>query len=107
MPVAEYMRYWLERIGDAGKIERRDWDQYWHTLVHEEIAKSEDRESFDDYFTSTARASATPRPGVKCTFSWRLDEAERLDARAQLGNTVRERINQLLEALHEDKINPG
>jgi hypothetical protein len=106
MPVADYMRYWLERIGDAGQIKRCDWDQYWRSLVRDKIAKPEDRELFDDKFTNTAYASATPRPGVKCTFNWRLDEAERLDARAQLRNAVRQCINQLLEALGEDRINP-
>jgi hypothetical protein len=106
MPVADYMRYWLERIGDAGQIKRCDWDQYWRSLVRDKIAKPEDRELFDDKFTNTAYASATPRPGVKCTFNWRLDEAERLDARAQLRNAVQQCINQLLEALGEDSINP-
>lgn len=106
MPVAEYMQYWLERIGNARKIERGDWDQYWRNLVREKIAELEDRECFDGYFTNTTRTSATPRPGVKCTFNWRLEDAERLDVRAQLGNAVQERINQLLEALGEDRINP-
>lgn len=107
MPVADYMRYWLERIGDAGQIRRRDWDQYWRSLVRDKIAKPEDRELFDDKFTNKAHASVTPRPGVKCAFNWRLDEAERLDARAQLRNAVRQCINQLLEALGEDRINPA
>jgi hypothetical protein len=106
VPVVEYMRYWLERIDDAGQIERRDWEQYWRNLVNDKIAKTEDRESFDRDFTNTARASATPRPGVRCTFDWHLDEAERLDAQGQLKNAVTKRINQLLEALDEDKINP-
>jgi hypothetical protein len=106
MPVAEYMRYWLEHIHDAGKIERRHWDHYWRTLVSEKIAKPGDRESFDRDFTNTARASATPRPGVKCTFYWGLEEAERLDANGQLQNLVRERIDRLLEALGENRINP-
>jgi hypothetical protein len=105
MSVAEYMRYWLERIDEVRQIERRNWDQYWRNLVDEKIAKPEDRESFDQYFTNTARASATPRPGIKCAFDWPLDEAERLDARGQLRNAVRERINQLLESLGEDRIN--
>jgi hypothetical protein len=104
MPVADYLRYWLERIDDVGQVERRDWDQYWRNLVSEQIAKPEDRERFDRDFTSTARASATPRPGIICTFDWRLDEAERLDARAGLRNAVTERINQLLEALGENRI---
>lgn len=102
MPVAEYMQYWLKRIDDTGKIERRDWDQYWR----KKIAAPEDREGFDRDFTNTARASATPRPGIRCTFDWHLDEAERLDARAKLRKAVRKRINQLLEALGEDRINP-
>ena len=106
MPVAEYMQYWLQRIGDVGKIERQDWDQYWRNLVHERIAKMENRESFDRDFTNTKKRSATPRPGIECTFDRRLDEAERLDARGQLTKTVRRRINQLLEALGEDRINP-
>jgi hypothetical protein len=106
MPVAEYMQYWLQRIGDVGQIERQDWDQYWRNLVHERIAKMENRESFDRDFTNTKKRSATPRPGIECTFDWRLNEAERLDARGQLTKAVRRRINQLLEALGEDRINP-
>jgi hypothetical protein len=104
--MADDMRYWLECIDDAGQIERRNWDQYWRNLVNENIAKPDNRESFDRDFTNTARASATPRPGVKCTFDWRLDEAERLDAGGQLTRAVRKRINQLLGALGEDLINP-
>jgi hypothetical protein len=106
LPVAEYMQYWLQRIGDVGKIERGDWDQYWLNLVQERIAKPENRESFDRYFTNTKKASATPRPGISCTFDWRLDEAERLDARGQLTKSVSKRINQLLEALGEERIHP-
>jgi hypothetical protein len=37
-------------------------------------------------------------------FNWDLDEAERLDARDELTKAVKGRINQLLEALGEDKI---
>ena len=106
MSVAEYMQYWLKRIDDTGKIQRRDWDQYWRNLENEKIAAPEDREGFDRDFTNTARASATPRPGIRCTFDWHLDEAERLDARGKLRTAVRKRINQLLEALGEDRINP-
>ena len=107
IPVEEYMRYWLKCIHGAGQIERRDWDRYWRDLVTEKIAKPENRESFDRYFTNTGRASATPRPGIQCAFDWRLDEAERLDGRGYLRNAVRERINELLEALGEDKIDPA
>ena len=104
MPVAKYMRYWVQRIGDAGKIERQNWDQFWRDLVNEEIATTEDRELFDRDFTNTNRTSATPRPGINCTFRWPLDDAERLDHRDQLKNAVKERINQLLQALGEDTI---
>jgi hypothetical protein len=48
--------------------------------------------------------SLIPRPGIGCKFVWSLDEAERLDDRGQLTKSVKERINQLLEALGEDKI---
>jgi hypothetical protein len=72
--------------------------------VNEKIATPEDREIFDRYFTNTARVSAAPRPGIRCAFVWHLEEAERLDALDQLENAVRSRINQLLEALGEDRI---
>jgi hypothetical protein len=68
VPAAEYMKYWLEHINDTAQIERSDWDEYWRKLVNLKIAASEDREDFDLYFTSTARAFAAPRPGVRCTF---------------------------------------
>ena len=99
---AAFIEKWIRQR----KIERRDWDQYWRNLENEKIAAPEDREGFDRDFTNTARASATPRPGIRCTFDWHLDEAELLDARGELRKAVRKRINQLLEALGEDRINP-
>lgn len=104
--VAEYMRYWQERIGVVGQIKRQDWNQCWHDLVDNKIAKPENRESFDQYFTNTNRASATPRPGIQCAFGWSLEEAERSDGQGRLTNAIRERINQLLEALGEERVNP-
>jgi len=106
MPVAEYLKYWLNHISDTGRIERRDWSRFWQNLLNEKIAVPEDREEFDRYFTNSGRGSATPRPGLRCTFGWPLDEAQHLDTRGQLINTIRERLNQLLEALGEDRINP-
>ena len=71
------------------------------------IAEPADRDQFDHDFTNTGRQSATPRPGIQCTFAWHLDEAERLDSGEQLAKAVKERINQLLEAVGEDKIDPA
>lgn len=104
LPVAQYLRYWQERIGNTGQIERHDWDQYWRELVSAKIAEPADREQFDRDFTNTGRSSASPRPGIMCEFAWRLDRAEELDARGELIEAVRLRINQLLEALGEGKL---
>jgi hypothetical protein len=106
MPVAEYMQYWLEHIGDAGQIERQDWNEYWSDLVKVKIAKATDREEFDLRFTNTDRNWASPRPGLACEYVWNLDEAERLDdVGGKFAKAVRERVNQLLEAIGEGKIN--
>jgi hypothetical protein len=104
--VVEYVKYWQECIGRTVQIERSGWDEYWRELLKQNMATPGDREQFDRDFTNTSRASAAPRPGISCTFGWRLDEAERLDAGAQLRNVVRERVNELLQALGEDEINP-
>jgi hypothetical protein len=106
LPVADYMRYWLKHIGDAGRIERQGWDQYWYGLLDANIVEPDNREDFDRHFTNTARTWATPRPGIKCAFAWRIDAAEHLDANATFTNDVKKRINQVLEALGEDSINP-
>lgn len=104
IPVAEYMQHWVDNIGKTGQIERPHWNRYWRDLERRNIAAHEDRETFDKYFTNTRRQTATPRPGLHCAFSWRLDEAERLDTAGQLKSAVRKRINQLLEALGEDEV---
>ena len=104
IPVAEYMQYWGDNIGGTGQIDRPHWNRYWHDLEKRNIAAPEDRETFDKYFTNTGRQTATPRPGIHCAFSWRLDEAERLDTAGQLKSAVTKRINQLLEAVGEDTI---
>ena len=73
MPVAEYIRYWLEHIHDAGQIERQDWNEYWTDLVEARIANTTDREVFDLRFTNTDRNSASPRPGVACEYVLTLE----------------------------------
>jgi hypothetical protein len=89
------------------QVKRSDWNEYWYKLIKEKIAEPADREQFDRDFTNTARRdSASPRPGILCRFVWTLAEAEHLDARGQLLKRVNERINQLLKALEEDKIDP-
>jgi hypothetical protein len=74
--------------------------------VKAKIAEPAGHKQFDRDFTDTKREFASPRPGLKCTFVWSFDDAERLDAQVQLAKAVKERINQLLEALDENKIDP-
>ena len=89
LPLAEYLRYWQQNIQNTRQVRREDWSAYWDELLKAKIAEPADREQFDRDFTSTDRPSAAPRPGISCTFAWKLDEAERFDARGQLANAVR------------------
>jgi hypothetical protein len=91
-------------IKNVVQIERQDWDEYWDKLVKANLVVPADRIEFDRDFTHTDRNTATPRPGIHCMFVWSLDAAERLDTRGQLEQAVRDRINQLLEALGEDRL---
>jgi hypothetical protein len=104
MPLAEYLRYWQQNIRNTAQVERQDWNEYWDKLVKAQIAALADHKKFDRDFTDTDRQTASPRPGIYCMFNWDLDEAERLDTRDELTKAVKGRINQLLEALGEDKI---
>lgn len=104
LPLAEYLYHWQQNIRNTAQIERRHWDDYWDKLLKAKIAEASDREDFNRNYTNTNRPSATPRPGIACTFLWNLDEAERLDARGLLTKAVKERVNQLLDVLGEDKI---
>lgn len=101
----QYVSYWQTNIGNTEQIARHEWDKFWDKLVEAGIANSADRKKFDLDFTNTGRQSASPRPGFACEFIWSLEEAERLDVRpGQLVKSVRERINQVLEAIGEAKI---
>ena len=95
----EYLGYWQQNIGNTAQVEREEWNAYWDELLKAKIAQPADREQFDHDFTNTDRQFASPRPGLQCMFAWHLDEAERLDVREQLAKAVKERINQLLEAV--------
>ena len=104
IPLAQYMSYWQQQIRKTAQIGRPDWNGYWKKLEEMNIAQSADRLQFDRDFTNTGKQTATPRPGIQCTSVWSLDEAERLDAQGQLTEAVKQRINQLLHAVGEDKI---
>jgi hypothetical protein len=101
----QYLSYWKRNIKNTHKVERHECNTYWKRLVKEKIAEPADRKAFDRDFTDTVgRHFAIPRPGIQCAFVWGLDEAERLDDRGQLKEVIKDRINQLLDALGEDKI---
>jgi hypothetical protein len=118
LPLAEYLRYWEHNIRNTTQVERLRWNAYWDELVKTKIADPADREAFNQDFTNTNRHFASPRPGIRCTFAWSLDEAERLDsqeqvsvgkgmptrARSALAKAIKERINQLLDAVGEERI---
>jgi hypothetical protein len=104
LPLAKYLSYWQKNIVNTAQVERPEWDAYWNELVKAQIAEPSDREQFDQDFTKTNRQVASPRPGFRCVFAWALDDAECLDDRGHLTKAVRERINQVLEAIGDDKI---
>lgn len=101
--VAEYMRHWQRNIGETRQVDRADWRTFWDELVRLEFAQQADREQFDRDFTDTNRNSASPRPGIRCSFVWPFEEAERLDTQKsrQFGAAIKQRVNELLVAVDE------
>jgi hypothetical protein len=104
LPIGEYLRYWRKHIENATQVGRENWNTYWDELIKARIASPADREQFDFDFTNTDRQSASPRPGLNCSFMWSLEEAEKLDAQGKMAKSLKDRINQLLEAIGEHKI---
>jgi hypothetical protein len=97
----EYVAYWCERIEGTGIKHRDAWEDFWQELVEHKFARADEKALFDQSFTNTRRQLATPRPGVKCLYSWKLSDAELLDDRNQLVDTVADQLNAFLRALGE------
>ena len=104
--VAEYMRHWQRYIGETRQVDRADWPTFWDRLVSLGFAEKADRELFDRDFTHTKRNPATPRPGIRCSFVWPFEEAERLDTQKspQFGAAIKQRVNELLVAVGEPAV---
>ena len=102
--VEEYVRYWLEQIGTAGQVRRKDWRKYFDGLIKLHIASETDRENFDRSFRQTKRTSATPRPGLRVEFSWPFESAAEFDRAGRFGQVVHDSINTVLLALGEPSL---
>jgi len=100
--VGEYIAYWQKGINRAGALQRNEWEDFWKDLFRLKFARNEDKAGFDKKFTDTKRQSATPRPGLKCAFSWSLAEATALDDRDQFVKAVVDQLNIALKALGEN-----
>ena len=100
LPVEKYCEYWINEIGSTNELSRVEWEQYWLRLEHAKIVEASAKEEFDKHFTNTLRQRAHPRPGLSCWYKWSLVEAQRLDAKGKFTEKVRERLNQILAALH-------
>jgi len=100
LPVDKYCAYWVKEIGATRELSRPEWEAYWAKLQTDRIVEAAGKEEFDAEFTRSQRQKAHPRPGLFCKYTWPLAEAQRLDARGKLVENVRERVNQMLTALH-------
>jgi hypothetical protein len=70
-------------------------------MVERRFARNDEKTQFDQSFTNTARKSATPRPGLKCSYSWNLSEAKLLDDSNQVVAAVAHHLDIVLLALGE------
>ena len=95
----EYVAYWTERIGQTSAIPREHWDAELRRLEAEGIFAVEDEDQFTAEFRSTARESASPRPGLLVMRRWPL--AETRDPRFPL--ELRSALHDVLEALWEPR----
>jgi hypothetical protein len=100
-PLDKYTAYWEKNIGGTSSIPRDEWEQFWSTLVKQQFARPDDKEEFDLRFTNTNRSSATPRPGLKCAYSWPLSEARVLDDKGLFLPDVTRKLNVVLGAIEE------
>ena len=100
----EYIAYWCERIESTGVIPREGWEKFWDELVQRRFAKTEEKAQFDHNFTNTNRKLAIPRPGLACSYSWKLSDAVILDEKDLLVSAVVDQLNVFLLALGEKPI---
>lgn len=101
-PLEEYVTYWGKKIGSTWAVPRQEWEAFWSKLVRQRFARSDGKEEFDLRFTNTNRSSATPRPGLKCAYSWSLSDARGLDDKGQFVAAVIRQLNTVLNAIGED-----
>lgn len=97
--VDHYLDLWIEAIETAGAVDRADWDRYFACLVQQRIATPGDRREFDRHFTNTVRQTATPRPGIRISRRWPLNEAEDLHRSGQFLPQVRVAHDRIAELL--------
>lgn len=97
----DYVEYWITHIGNAGKIPRDTWQIEWQRLEAVGMATPADRSSFDAKFTQKNFTTATPKPGLRCDYSWPMANATTLDDSDRLVAAVRDRLVELLEQIGE------
>jgi hypothetical protein len=97
--VDDYCEYWLREMASTREVNRDEWEEYWSRLEAAQMVQAQDKTTFDAEFTQTKRQKAHPRPGLRCEYRWPLKEAKRLDDRNKFVGAVRDRVNQMLEAL--------
>jgi len=92
----DYIELWTRKVLDTAQVPRGQWPEYFKWLIDQKIAIEKDREEFDRHFTTTSRATATPRPGLAVSRRWSFDEAEQLDANGKFSSEVAEAYQVLI-----------
>jgi hypothetical protein len=97
LDAARYVTYWTTHIAGLGPFERADWERELRRLIEDGIFDAADEAQFHRVFTSTARSSAVPRPGIRLSRDWDITQAHA----AEFCLTVRAALAEALSALRE------
>ena len=98
--IESYVRYWTDDPDRLRAVKRSEWDEWLPRLIADGVFAAKDEQQFDTDFRRTRRQEAVPRPGVAMSRSWTAPEATASD----FGRTLREAINEALDALREPRI---
>ncbi|MXW37668.1 MAG: hypothetical protein F4Z65_05315 [Acidobacteria bacterium] len=106
LTVAEYAAYWKENHEQKIRSCYRDpssgsFRHEWEGLFRRRLISADDVEELDQQTAPTNHDRISMSPGLSVLYTWSRSEAEKLDARGDFADEVRQRIREATETWGE------